>query len=97
MASDQDTERCDFDFCWLKRQKMYLLHQQDATFTSLQIHVLFSFIHYYLLQYAGGFATLVDAYPKWCHVSKLACENDKDKVTLAELLYQNGLLMAVFD
>ncbi|MCP9259765.1 Bifunctional lysine-specific demethylase and histidyl-hydroxylase NO66 [Dirofilaria immitis] len=45
---------------------------------------------------AGGFANLMDIYPRWCLVSDLKCDTVDDSIRLAELLYSNGLLMAKF-
>ncbi|VDK85470.1 unnamed protein product [Litomosoides sigmodontis] len=43
-----------------------------------------------------GFANLLDAYPQWCLVTDLKCNTAADNIRLAELLYNNGLIMAKF-
>ncbi|VDN83547.1 unnamed protein product [Brugia pahangi] len=48
------------------------------------------------VELAEGFANLVNAYPRWCLVSDLKCNDAADNIRLAELLYSNGLLMAEF-
>ncbi|VDM26270.1 unnamed protein product [Toxocara canis] len=48
------------------------------------------------VELSDGFASLMNAYPEWCPVSKLNCKNDHDRLRLARVLFGNGLIMAKF-
>uniref|UniRef100_F1L3U9 Bifunctional lysine-specific demethylase and histidyl-hydroxylase n=1 Tax=Ascaris suum TaxID=6253 RepID=F1L3U9_ASCSU len=48
------------------------------------------------IELSDGFASLLEAYPEWCTVSKLKCNSDHDRIKLAKILYGNGLILAKF-